>query len=103
MPPRLKAFYPLEDVKQMIQSGNFLIRENAQRCALIDFGWGKQDILDTILSLKQHHFQKSDKSELSPLITIDSYKARLKGEDIYTHFYVDEHSKTLIINSFKQD
>ena len=87
----------------MVLSGKAVIHDNAKRCAKDDFGWGTKDILDTLLFLKQHHFQKSNKSELSPLITVDSYKVRFNGEDLYTHFYINEFSGELVINSFKQD
>jgi hypothetical protein len=101
--PRPKAFYQLEEVRQKIQNGKVDIRENARRCARNDFEWETQDILEALLSLKQHHFQKSDKSLLSPLITIDSYKIHHRGEDVYTHFYINYYSGKLVINSFKQD
>lgn len=103
IPPHPKSYYPLEEVKQKIQDGDVVIRENAQKNALKDFGWGKQDIYKMYMMLGKHHFYKSETSKLSPLIVIDHYKAHLSGEDIYTHFYIDDYSNKLVINSFKQD
>ena len=38
-----------------------------------------------------------------PSIILDVYKAPgLKGEDVYTHFYIDGDAELLIVNSFKQ-
>jgi len=34
---------------------------------------------------------------------MDFYKARrLKGENVYTHFYIDDDVPCLVVNSFKQ-
>jgi len=34
---------------------------------------------------------------------IDYYKAHgLKGEDVYTHFYIDTETELLIVDSFKK-
>lgn len=67
------------------------------------FGWGMDNILDAFLKLKPQHFYKTDVSRINPENVIDYYKARgLKGENIYTHFYIDDEAEFLIINSFKK-
>jgi len=102
-PPRPKASYQLEEVRQKIQNGNVRIAGNAYAGAFRDFGWGKQDIFDVYMRLKNHHFYKTESSKLSRLTMIDFYKIRYMGEDVYTHFYINDYSGELVINSFKQD
>jgi Motility quorum-sensing regulator, toxin of MqsA len=102
-PPRPKGFYPLTEVKDKIRNGCVLINQNALTNASKDFGWGVDEILETFDYLKDHHFYKKEPSKLSALLIIDYYKVRVKGEDVYIHFYITNDNKTLIINSFKKD
>lgn len=102
-PARPKSYYPLSEVRDKIQSGCVLIHQNALMDALHEFGWGAEEILNTYLFFKDHHFYKKEPSKLSTLLIIDYYKARFNGEDIYTHFYITSDNKTLVINSFKKD
>ena len=61
------------------------------------------DIIDALCKLQPKHFYKSDTSKVKPTVVLDFYKAvGLKGENIYTHFYVDDQSKVFVINSFKR-
>ena len=99
---RPRSYYELSEVAQKINSGQFLIKSNAIRCAFQDFGWGTSDIMNAYRMLKPKHFHKTDNSKVRPELVIDVYKARLNGEDIYTHFYIDDTLNKLIINSFKR-
>ena len=100
--PHPVSYYKLSEVVQKINSGQFLINSNAERYALQDFGWGISDILYTYRNLQPKHFFKSDTSKWKPGVVVDVYKARLNGEDVYTHFYIDDTFDNLIINSFKR-
>jgi hypothetical protein len=94
------SYYKLSEVTQKINSGQFLIRSNATREAFQDFGWGIADILNAYRMLKPNHFCKTDNSKAKPGLVIDVYKAHLFGEDVYTHFYIDDTITKLVINSF---
>ena len=60
-------------------------------------------MLDALRRLRPGHFHKSDNSDVKPAVVLDFYKARgLKGEDVYTHFYIDDEKRVLVINSFKR-
>lgn len=100
---RPRSYYELSEVVQKINSGQFLIKENAILYALQDFGWGISDIMNAYRMLKPKHFYKTDDSKAKPGLVIDVYKAHLNGEDIYTHFYIDDSENKLVINSFKND
>jgi N-acetyl-gamma-glutamylphosphate reductase len=42
-------------------------------------------------------------AKFDPLVVVDYYKAyRLKGEEIYTHFYINDTTGRLVVNSFKE-
>ena len=102
-PFRSISYYKLSEVVQKINDGQFLIRENATKYALHDFGWGISEILKVYNMLKPKHFYKTDNSRIIPRLVIDVYRAHLYGEDIYTHFYIDDAMGKLVINSFKRD
>jgi len=95
--------YPLRQVKAKLSTNKVLIKPNALNCARKDFGWETADILDTLKKLTPDHYDKTDPSEKKPGIMLDFYRAaNLKGENIYTHFYIDDQTGLLIINSFKE-
>jgi|WetSurMetagenome_2_1015567.scaffolds.fasta_scaffold285638_2 hypothetical protein len=95
--------YNLEDVKRKITAKKVLINQNARQSAFDDFGWEWKDIVDVYSKLQPRHFYKTDQSLFKFPIWIDVYKAHLNGEDVYTHFYVDDESGNLVINSFHKD
>ena len=98
-----KSYYSLTDVVQKIDSGQCVIRKNAADCAFADFGWETPEIIKAIKLLKEKHFCKSITSKRNALWVYDVYKARLLGENVYIHLYIDDTKGRLIINSFKED
>ncbi len=100
---RPRSYYDLSEVIQKISDGQVLIQRNASEYASNDFGWGRTEILKAYSMLKPKHFYKTGNSRNIPRLVIDIYKARLYGEDIYTHFYIDDSVEKLVINSFKRD
>ena len=80
-----------------------MIRSQALESALNDFGWELIDILDAFKKLQRKHFHKTENSYFNKDLPIDYYKARdLKGEDVYTHFYIDKEMNVLQVDSFKK-
>ena len=101
--PKPKPFYPLNEVKDLVRSGNVRIRGNALEGAREAFGWSMSDILDALLRLQVKHFYKKDVSKVKPGVVLDFYKAPgLKGENVYMHFYIDDGEGKLIVNSCKE-
>ena len=98
-----KTYYPLTEVLQKINDGEFLIRKNAEDSALSDFGWNRPRIIEGIKLLKGKHFCMSITGNKNAWWVYDVYKARLFGENVYIHFYIDDRDGILIINSFKED
>lgn len=95
--------YPVADVRQLLAEGKVIIQPNARRDAFRDFGWDTDDIVLALRSLKPQHFHKRDVSTGNRWHVWDFYKAwGLRGEDVYTHFYIDSSSGMLVINSFKR-
>jgi len=75
----------------------------ALSCAWEDFAWGKKEVLEAVMSLKLRHFYKTEECKVYPGQMVDYYKAKkLKGENVYTHFYIDITTDNLIIQSFKK-
>ena len=98
------SFYELSEVIRKIDSGKFTIRSNAAQVALDDFGWGTDEIIKALRLLKEKHFCRSITSTRNPSWVYDVYKGRLLGENVYTHFYIDDDIEgRLIVNSFKED
>ncbi len=93
--------YPLGEVKGLIAEGRVWITANALRRAQEDFNWGPRDIIDALLKLQSKHFSKPEASRSIHCEVIDVYKViNLKGENVYTHFYVDDKKRLLVVNSF---
>ena len=95
--------YPLDEIKRLVKEGKVLIRPNALDGARNAFGWGIEDILDVIRKLERKHFQKSDASIHNRFREFEFYKAKIKGENVYIHLYIDDDTGSLIINSFKEN
>ena len=99
MTNRQKPTYKLNDVKDAIANNRYMIRKNAQRDALRDFGWTTQNIHAAFLKLNGGHFYKTMKSEIKPGVMLDVYKSNYLGCEFYTHFYM-QNGMLVIINSF---
>ena len=100
----VKPHYPLAEVLQKINNpGEFLIRRNADDSALADFGWNRRRIIEAIKLLKERHFSHSITSNRNAWWVYDVYTARLFGENVYIHLYIDDVEGKLIINSFKEN
>ena len=97
-----KSLYQLAEVIQKINNGQVLINKNAEDDAYQQFGWGLSDIKDAYRKLRPKHFHKTNVSKYIPGVAIDTYKATINGEQIYTHFYINDKSKLLVINSFHE-
>ena len=98
-----RRYYSLTDVLQKINSGQCVIRKNAEDSALADLGWTRPEIIEAIKLLKEQHFCMSITSTRNAWWVYDAYKARLLGENVYIHLYIDDTDGMLIINSFKED
>jgi len=99
---RPTSHYKLSEVIQKINNGQVRIRRNAEDKAYKQFGWGLPDIKNAYKKLRSRHFDKTDVSDYKEGVALDFYKATIYGEKIYTHFYIDDKSGFLIINSFHE-
>lgn len=97
-----KSYYQLSEVIKKINSDQVLINKNAEDDAYQQFGWGISDIKDAYRKLRPKHFHKTDASEYIVGVAIDFYKATINGEKIYTHFYINDKSGFIVINSFHE-
>jgi hypothetical protein len=98
-----QSFYALSEVRDLIDQRRVDVRPNALDDAQRDFGWETSDILDALKRLQPKHFYKSDASAKKYGVVLDFYKAcGLKGEDVYTHFYIDDEKGVLVVNSLKR-
>lgn len=95
-------YYPLPEVRLRIRTGKVQITRTALSCAREDFGWGAKEILDAVRNLKPKHFYKTEVCRRYPGQMVDYYKAkRLKGENVYIHFYIDITTDELVVQSCK--
>jgi len=90
--------YPLAVVKSKIKDGKVRINENARKCALRDFQWGTDEIIQAIGHLTTKDFLKSDPSLYVANTMLDFYSATILGELVFTHFYINQDGD-LVINS----
>ena len=100
-PLKQKSFYPLDEVKLKVAQGKIYFTRNALARAFDDFGWGSGDICNALSKLQPKHFDKTSRFEKNISMELDYYKASgINGENIFTHFYIDDEAGLLIINSF---
>lgn len=102
--------YDLDEVKELAtqqladsSSDVVYIRSAALKTSLDCFEWGATEILEAIIALEEKHFYKRDVCKFDKTMVFDFYKAPgLCGEDVYTHFYIDDDAGVLRIDSFKK-
>ena len=94
--------YNLRIVKNLVAQGRVQINQNALEHAYNDFGWGEKQILDVFKRLQQKHFSTSKPSEKISFCWLDYYKGNFDGEEVFTHFYINDEN-ILVINSFHID
>jgi hypothetical protein len=98
---RNKPYYSKKQIRNFIFSGNVSVTDDAKESAEDDFGWDKEAIYKAMVALPIKCCYKSETRFQNPKIWVDYYRApNINGENIYTHFYVDEDK--LIIDSFKE-
>ncbi len=108
-----KPSNPLSTIKAKIKNNEIQINSNAVQKALDDFNWDSNDVKKCLLKLNdrvhsddpnKNHFYKAEKHSKKPNTMMDYYKAKkiMKGEDVYTHFYIHPDSKKVVISSFKK-
>ena len=102
--PSARPFYPLEEVKQCLANRQYRINADCLDNARNDFGWRESDVVAALLKLDESMFYGSDTLKHKPQTVIDKYRCPKlhDGESVYTHFYINDHTVTLVINSFKQ-
>lgn len=100
---RDRPYYSLRTIAALAGRGKVKVIGDALRYARRDFGWETDDICQALKELRLSHFWKSEPSRIQPSVMIDVYKATgLRGEDVYTHFYIDPKTGELVVNSFKK-
>jgi len=100
---RKAPYYSLGVVKGLVKNGDVRIRDKVMRSAEKAFGWDESDMRDALMKLQIKHFYKTGPSDFEPHFPIDFYKAHgLKGENVYIHFYIDDETNLLMVDSFKE-
>lgn len=97
---RNQPYYSKRKIINLISSGNILVTDQAQKTAKDCFGWDISDIEKAIKKLPLHCCYKSEQRFDNPSVWVDYYRAPgLLGENVYTHFYVED--EMFIVDSFK--
>jgi hypothetical protein len=99
-----RPFYPLAEVKNCLANCQYRINPDCLNDAQNDFGWNEAEVVAALLKLEESMFYGSDTLKHKPETVIDKYRCpKLHGgENVYTHFYINDNIVMLIINSFKQ-
>ena len=98
---RTRPYYGKRQIVNLLKEGRVYVTEEALYSAEDAFGWNLEDIKNALMRLMPKHWYKSEPRYDNPEIWVDYYRARnIMGENIYTHFYVEED--ILVIDSFKE-
>lgn len=95
--------FSLDEVKEKIRARKYVITGKALVDAKKWFEWGEREICECLLKLEKKHFKKSMLYRARVPLRTDYYEAKRihEGEDIFTHFCIDDNG-ILEITSFKQ-
>lgn len=105
MPRDNNPHYPISYVRKLITENSYDIKPPAQKCARNLFGYGEQEILTAIRTLrpKEHFAGKKlhwDEELRNAGVFVDHYRAPgFNGIDLYTHFHVEDGELQIV--SFK--
>jgi len=97
---RNKPYYSKKQIHNFIGSGKLHVTESARNSARDFFGWSLEDIEKALLILSQKSCYKSEPRFNNPNIWVDYRAINILGENVYTHFYVEDG--ILIVDSFKE-
>lgn len=98
---RNKPYYSKKQIRNLISAGKVHIDEELRTSISKTFGWTIDDTCDAIMALPLNCCYGSESRYDDPEVWVDYYRApNLKGENIYTHFYVEDG--ILVIDSFKE-
>lgn len=93
--------HPLKRVKELLGSGAYRIKGNAQRTAKDDLGFEEEDIRNCLLSLGSAHFAGTNEHQWLPHVMVDHYRLSFRGQKVYLHLYIDSQGDLVVVNSFK--
>lgn len=106
MPGKIKDLpFPLDEVKNKLRNGEYYITDKAQENAKKWFEWDEQDIIDCFFKLEKKHFVKKIDYRSRPPLKTDYYRADNihNGENIFTHFCIDDDGILEITNIKDRD
>jgi len=95
-----KAHYSLEEVKKLIEQGNYEITQIASKNARKDFSFMPEKILETILKLNPKDLYKSMTSDYDNKLWQDVYHKEVSGQIAYIKIQIEY--KNSIIIQFKK-
>jgi hypothetical protein len=92
--------YPISDIQELVNEGKRFITMTATiDGTYIDFG--KDDIYNTVLALKESNFYKSMQSDKNPILWHDVYHYQHDGVDILLYIKL-QIKKNAVVVSFKE-
>jgi len=95
------AYYSKKKIRTLIEKDAVIIESNALESAKKDFGWDYKKICEALLKIPSRCCYNRKPRFNNPEIWVDYYRAEnIMGENIYTHFYVENDK--LVIDSFKE-
>lgn len=98
---RNNAYYSKKRIIELISQDKVFISEAVRSSAADDFGWGYVDICSALKALQIKDCYKAETRHQEPEIWVDYYRSYVKGEHVYTHFYVNKDG-LLVVDSFKE-
>jgi motility quorum-sensing regulator / GCU-specific mRNA interferase toxin len=98
----VKPSYSLDQLKELIRSGKYLITVSGLQTALL-MDFLDEDITDCIVNfLQPTHFYKTMAAEQRPGMMQDVYKITYEGKRVYLKLQINQSGIAVIV-SFKED
>ena len=79
----MKPFYPLKDVKRLINEDKYDFTTRASMEGAFDFGLDDNEMISIIMKLEDSDFQKTLESKKKKGLKQDVYKKDISGKNAY--------------------
>lgn len=92
----MTATYSLEEIKELVRIGSFVVTRRSQEEALDLFNLDEQGVAEEVLGLELIHFKKTMASREKPGLFQDVYKKKVNGIDAYIKLQIDKSNAIVI-------
>jgi hypothetical protein len=97
-PDPSRPTYDLERIQRLVgQGGISCVITAAAYEGAAEWRWGREDVVEAVLSLERQNFYKTMEAEKRPGWWQDVYHLRFRGEDLYIKLQIDPGGFAIVV------